>query len=290
MNENKLNIHNFLPIGYDLPCIITINKTINLPLMANARGMNGFTKEVEGLIIKISNVKKNSKIKLLYNTPDSRLYTSINFICSKPISEEEVKELNHIYTEFLKTVSSTEVLNDKFEVYDDEQITYIASNPVQIPSDYFWLAKLFDTPEKQIMYEEFMKDPIIFDRLKLKLKSKGINVHGLNNTAKLPIHLKEPNTGELLISKFVINYFNQYQFAKNYLAHGEETAEFDLGKLLMLDPKFNDFVRNYGALNKGGISENFMSEMAKSIKKVEKNKKLLTWFENDLKVEEAEVE
>ncbi len=173
--------------------------------------------------------------------------------------------------------------------WHSEQEMFMSVLPIQIPQGHYWLGSIFDTPEKQLMYEDFMTDPVIYSRLKrMCLDAKLVVVEEMATTTSLPIHKKDRHTGELLISDKVFKAFTQFQYAQNFL-HGFEvgTAEHQLGKVLMLSPKFCDYmITRAEMLAKGkephNDEENYFTQLDKAIKFIESRSDLIEFYENDL--------
>jgi hypothetical protein len=288
MNELRIKYSSTILEGYNDPCFVHNNRELIVnTIFTNLRAYNGYLIDTTDFKSGCKKVKKLARSIIMFNDPDQKLYLTLKFICSKPLTKEENEILNKEVDEFLSKNPVLKQGQDEIVLFNETQKIYQHAEAIPIPSNLYWLGSLFDTPEKQMMYEEFMSDRIIFQRLKNLCKLKNLKVDGMNTTAQLPVHVKDKNTGEILVSKVLINAFNQYQFAKNYLQFEKETVEYDMGKLLMLDPKFNDFVRKYAELNKTEISDNFKNEVNKSIKRVQKNNYLMKLFESDLMVEEA---
>lgn len=175
------------------------------------------------------------------------------------------------------------------EAWHKDQKVIVEVWPVQPPKGKYWLGSIFDTPEKQVMYEEFLADPVINFRI-----NKFLDVHKIpvdssidrTLTQALPIHSKDKETNELVISDNVLSFFSQYQFAQNYIRGFEPTtAEFVWGKVMMLYPKFCEFMLSCARdlendIKIHNLEENMQNELKKAFKYIEKNKDLLYMYNN----------
>ena len=299
-----MKINNLLPESYHAPCIIVIAGDIKTdhpdPKILNGFGehntdFNEYVLEGEGV-----KFYDSSYMNILWNQVDEKLYTVNRFVVGKPISEELLKKLGEdvqgqwsdgIGEGFeQEPVMTTEDGEEIFiSPWHKDQELHVTMIPVEIPQDHYWLGTLFDTPEKQMMYEDFMCDPVINKRLNKLIDVKKIEVpEGVNrdNTPELPIHKKDKTTGELLISKTILDIFMQYQFAQNYIRGFEpETVEFDAGKLMMLYPRFCEFMMSCAQMQAEGkeirdFTGNYQRELKKAIKYLNKHGELLYMFEN----------
>ena len=248
-------------------------------------------------------VKPGSYMTFLFNEADQKLYTVVKYISGKMMSEKEMNDLAE-YTqsqwsdgigEGYEQMPITEFDGEEcfLSPWHKDQEMFISVLPIQIPAGHYWLGSIFDTPEKQMMYEEFMTDPVMYERFKRMCEVAKLNVTDeMITTTSLPIHKRDRHTGELLISEKVFNTFQQFQYAQNFL-HGFEkgTPENDLGKVLMLAPKFCEYMidrAKYIAEGKEphNDEEKYFLELNKAIKFIESRSNLLSFYENDLQYPE----
>ena len=99
---------------------------------------------------------------------------------------------------------------------------------------------------------------------------------------------KDKNTGEILISDVVYKIFKQYQYAQNFLNTKEfevGSPEHSVGKLMMLYPKFCEFMMHTAQMQQEGkeiydFEGNYNKAVNDAIKYVEKRKDLFDLYEN----------
>lgn len=295
-----MEINNHIPEGYKSPCIIVVagDAKTDFP---NPELLNGYGEDqtdfVEYIDIPAAKIKDGSYMDLLWNKADMKLYSVNKFVTGSPLNEEQMKSLGEqVSGQWSDGVG--EVFEQNPVMQDDEgndvyvspwhieQELHVSQMPIEIPKGHYWLGSLFDTPEKQVMYEEFMVEPIIFDRFVGMLKTKKIKVpEGVTTTTGLPIHKKDRHTGEILISDKVLKVFMQYQFARNYLSFDVGTKEYDLGKVLLLAPKFCEYLMVIAEKQSKGKEvnmDNYFEELGKAIKFIESRPKLFKLYKDDL--------
>jgi hypothetical protein len=269
------------------------------------RSLNGFKLAIEKFDSVQMDKIKYKETRLAYNEPDNSLYLLTEFI-GKIETDEVLRDfvlLNWPKEEIFvtKNFKDTDCFVQISDLNDDVQSVL---QPVIPPKDQHFLGVVFDSPEKQLMYEEFLTDPIIFNRLKSMCKTAKLDItDDMTSSAMLPIHKKDKFTNEILISSRVLNVFNQFQFAQNYIRGFEVgTAEHDLGKMLILDPYFCDYMmmraeRAYNLSKKEQTEEQikdelersnklYQIELERSVKKINKDPYLLSLYENNLVINE----
>lgn len=225
---------------------------------------------------------------LVYNKPDESVYIVSRFMGG--LDERAADSLAHTIIDMWprgKFDVNTEELPGVFVEFPDFEEVIPSLLPLSPPKGYSFLGSVFVTPELQLMYEEFMTDPFIYSRLLKMCKVRGIPVKPeMDNSAALPIHKKDQDTGELLVSDRVLKVFNQYQFSRNYLdGFDAGTAEHDLGKILRLDQKFCEYMMNRAAeaLKGKELSEElYMQNVNQAIGRIQKNAELMNLFINNL--------
>lgn len=299
-----MEINNHCPEGYNLPCFVIVAGKATVEQDIDNQLLNMFEDEStdystllpEGLKDKS---KKISRMTLMWNNPDQMLYTTNKFIFAKPPTEEELTEIgNSVQSEWSgktgeafsrKAVMTYEEEEIFVAPWCEDQDIYTSVLPIQIPEDHYWLGSIFDSPEKMVMYEDFMNDFVVYKRLvKLCEVNKILIPEGVDSSVGLPIHKKDKNTGEILISDVVYKIFKQYQYAQNFLNTKEfevGSPEHSVGKLMMLYPKFCEFMMHTAQMQQEGkeiydFEGNYNKAVNDAIKYVEKRKDLFDLYEN----------
>ena len=293
-----IEVNNHIPEEYKAPCIIVIAGKVSTEF-DTPKLLNGFYHEghdyAEALQDASMKIKADSTLQFMWNTADESLYAVNKLvtgfaldgkqlkIIGASIQKQWVEVANKYYEDVLTTIGEKEVF---IVPSPEDQELHVSQMPIEIPKGHYWLGTIFDSPERQVMYEEFMVDNIIYERLKKMCELGGIPIPAESrSTLSLPIHKKDGNTGEILISEVLLNVFLQYQFARNYLSFDEGTPEFDLGKLLILDPKFCEYLMGVAKRTSEGKevnNDNYADQLNKSIKMVSSKPDLLALYENNL--------
>lgn len=204
---------------------------------------------------------------------------------NKTVTEEEHKK----YAEELiaKFESADKVITEDstLKSIDVEEIE-LATLSLDPPKGYFWLGSIFETPEDQMRYEEFLEDPIMLKRFEKYCDVKKIEIK--EGDVRNSIHVKDSATEEVLVLEYVVKQFEQYMFSSNFIKGFDKgTYEYDLGKVMRLSPKFCDYVFTQAleAEVKGEnleSDEHFENELHRAIKEISKNPYLMGLYENDL--------
>jgi len=296
-------ITNLLPEGYDAPCILLVRGVASTDC-PSPELLNGCDSGEEDLIKKLPETLKEAiydkfaNIVLRYNYPSSELFTTTRYLAPRALSEEQMEELlEFTLTEWENCETMNGDLLDK-EAFDfDSKVDIFPKDgeagvvmlPIEIPENLLWLPSIFDTPEKQMMYEDFMANPLVYERMRKMCENKGIPIpEEATETAALPIHQKEKNTGEILISTTAYEAFRQFQYCQNFLRGFDKgTAEHDMGKLMMLDPKFCEDMMTTTEMKIEGKEihdeeGNYQRSLRQAIKKIQKNPRLMAMYENNL--------
>jgi len=245
-------------------------------------------------------VKGDPVTQVRYDHVDKLLFINESYITSHLLSEKDMGDLakivvknwagnikvddNGVTTDPVITIGKDEVhlrLLPKKESKSE-----VIMIPSILPKGKIWLASLFTSPEEQIMYEQFLGHPVIVDRLKSICKKEGLKFDDKSvDATTLPIHSKDTDSGELVVSDRVVKIFNQYKFCMNFLSHEQGTKEYDLGKVMMLVPKFCDYiitVANRSAEGKEMNEDNYENELIKAINSIAKKPSLMNSYENNL--------
>jgi hypothetical protein len=204
----------------------------------------------------------------------------INLKFTEKDHEERAQEL-------LKALKEAKLeITDKITIKSfDEETVELTLSGVDAPVGYYWLGSLFQTPEDQMRYEDFITDSIITKRLEDHCRVKNIEV---KEDIKSSLHFKDPSTKEILVPEYIVKQFEQYTFCNNFLLGFEpESEEFKLGKLMRLSPRFCDYMFKEAliAQETGEAMTNdemFESELNKALKLITKSPYLMELFEKDL--------
>jgi len=304
----EVKVNNYLNEGYNAPCTIFVTGTAKTRFK-HPELLNGFDDSSWDYTSNIFNkwpeleevLQPKSYMTLLWNKADKKLYSVNKFTVKKPLSEEWLEKI-------AKKVQGqwSDGAGEGFEQspvmeYEGEEVYVspwhkdqelnVAIMPVQLPEGYYFLGTLFDSPERQMMYEEFLECPIMYARLRKMCELAKMDIpEEAETSAALPIHGKDTNTGELLVSEKVLKVFDQYQYAQNYIRGFEPgTAEHGLGKRMMLSPKFCEFMMDTARMQNEGkeihdLEGNYtkaINEADKYILKHPEKKKLFDTYWND---------
>jgi len=295
-----IEVNNHVEPEYKAPCIIVIAGKA-FTEFENPRLLNGFAQMDYDYVANMSTnrfkLKMSSELNFMWNETDKSMYSVNKLVTGLPLSEEDLRVVgkkiqkqwvavaNPIYAE-----ESIMHLEGEEEVFitpsPKDQELFVSQMPIEIPRGHYWLGTLFDTPDKQVMYEEFMVEPVVFDRFVKMCEDKRIPIpKGVTTTSGLPIHKKDGNTGEILISENTLKVFKQYQFARNYLSFDVGTQEYDLGKVLLLVPKFCDYMMHVAeriTAGKETSTDNYMVQLNDAIKYIQKKPSLIKLYESNL--------
>ncbi len=248
----------------------------------------------------INKVKGNPVTTVKYDHVDKLLFINESYITSHLLLEKEMGDLAKIVVENwgcnIKVDNKGITVDPVITIGDDkvhlrllskkESKSEVMMVPSILPKGKIWLASIFTSPEEQIMYEQFLGHPVTVERLKNICKKEGLKFDNKSTDATtLPIHSKDTDSGELVVSDRVVKIFNQYKFCMNFLSHEQGTKEYNLGKVMMLVPKFCDYiitVANRSAEGKEINKDNYENELTKAINYIAKNPSLINSYENNL--------
>ena len=248
----------------------------------------------------LARIHSGGDLVFKFNEPDRKLYVTNRFITKGSLTEEELKLLfkaaKTTWVEFditqpMVLQSPDETIEYRLKIGTDvEEKEYFTGHiPVEIPEGLHWLGAIFDTPEKMMMYEDFMECPIMFRRFKRYLHMKKIPIPAeADCSSMLPIHTKDKSTGEILISTNTLHIFEQYQFCQNFLNTKEfdlESAEHMIGKLMILYPKFCTYIQEVSkAAQEGGTVKfdeaEYDKQVVKAMKYIEQDTELAEFYDN----------
>jgi len=248
-----MKINRIIKEGYKGPCkLIIISQAscnINEPYL-----LNGFKDETDLVPLVNENrkflFKTPANIMLAWDSPRKMLCAVTKFIVKHTSTDEELLKLvEDTITQFTEGVGK-EFTSKPLMTHEEKEVNavitkeevYATLAPVEIPEGYLWLGLVIDSPERQVMYEEFMKDPLVFERLRdLCIKARLNISEEVNSSVGLPIHLRDQTTGELLISQNTAKIFSEFQLAQNLMKVGTDN-ELLLGRLMMLCPFFSEYM------------------------------------------------
>ena len=284
-----MNLNNLCKAGFKgLSTLVVAGK------ISEVRGYD-ISDMLNGFQFELTNIPKEDKTQykdsaLLWNKADKSLYMVTRYIGN--FNEEVADRLAHAVignwpSEFEVKggdVESAVIVKPGIEDVTPSLI------PLIPPKGQHFLGVLFDIPKKQLMYEDFITDPFIYDRMLKLCKSNNLRVTAeMTTTSSLPVHKKDKNTGELLISDRVLRVFEQYQFCQNYLTSFDPgSPEFDLGKTMTLDQVFCSYMmeRARKLEAKKSVSEvNYIEQLTKAARRIMKDPELFRLFKSDLAVE-----
>jgi len=234
--------------------------------------------------------KEKHKIGRLVENPTEGIFIVTEDYTNKNVTKEEhekfAKDTFENWTSVVDTAISEDVTLTKFNE-DTIEVSTLSLDP---PKGYRWLGSIFEEPEDQIRYEEFLEDPLMLERFEHYCNVKKIIIK--NGDVRNSIHVKDTATNELLVLDYVVKQFQQYMFSNNFLlGFDKKSYEYELGKVMRLSARFCDYVFNEAIEAKANntemsIHETFDNELQKAIKDINKNPYLLNLYINDLQLKE----
>lgn len=228
-------------------------------------------------------VDKPVYLKLSFGRTDSILYVSARFIFKSPLSEDDINKLKTFYegilkesTDFKEVPYNEEVL--KLELYNKDQVYVIRQDKMEAPEGYTFITDLVVKGEDSAMYQDFLNNKLMFDRLKYLCDKKGKKVPEEAITGvMLPVHQKDPVTGSTCVMNEVISIFEQFKLAQNYIRGFEEdSSENQMGLLMMLSPEFAEYILMTAKrviMGKVPDEKSHRSQIEKAIKFANKHRK-----------------
>ncbi len=204
----------------------------------------------------------------MFNYPDNSLYAASAFQFKSPLSEEELYELAKVVKEeYSKIVFETKIPVEGSEachvfkgpVLEKESEWFIHQAELVAPQGYKYLEELFIVHKDSDWYEEFLSDKLSIERLVKLCKHKlHLSVpEEVTNAMELPIHTKDELTGAVLVHNSVVEYFDMFRLAQNYVkGFKKDTLEGQLGELMMMDIPFNSYMLTVARRAADGIDPN----------------------------------
>jgi hypothetical protein len=247
--------------------------------------LNGFEVEIKTF--------EEPKIKykgtaIMWNSRDKNLYVVTKYLGM--IDEDKADKLaNNTVDEWPK--GDYAISEDKFpgitvNFTEDLDEVFPSMLPLIAPKGKHFLGVIFETPEMQMMYEDFLSDHFMYARVRKLCIDNGLEVtKKMTKMSDLPVHVRDTNTGEILISDKMVKLFSQFQFCRNFLVQGVGTAEHDLGKIMMLDLIFCDYMMNRAELVSKGkevSEENYTVQVTAAVKRLEADEVKMLSYENNL--------
>jgi len=243
--------------------------------------MNGYKNNEFNLLKEIDNkwlefiYSNNVPLSIGYNhfTAKNYLYVCLSFLS---MTEEQIKELESIVTAIVKPLD-LKALFPKIE----KELLFVGSDTVKFV-DKVELGKtlpvrfLFSSPEDIKVYERFSKSQIMRKHIDFVCTTNGLGKPKSETTyEKLPIHDIEVNTTTLLLHSKIVPLFRIFKVANEYLMkHNPDQIEFELGKLMLLDLTFGEFLINaFASINEKTDLEKVTNKVLKKANQtIKKNK------------------
>ena len=243
--------------------------------------MNGYKNNEFNLLKEIDNkwlefiYSNNVPLSIGYNhfTAKNYLYVCMSFLS---MTEEQIKELESIVTAIVKPLD-LKTLFPKIE----KELSFVESDTVKFV-DKVELGKflpvrfLFTSPEDIKVYERFSKSKIMRKHIDFVCTTNSLGKPKSETTyEKLPIHDIEVNTTTLLLHSKIVPLFRIFKVANEYLMkHNPDQIEFELGKLMLLDLTFGEFLINaFASINEKTDLEKVTNKVLKKANQtIKKNK------------------
>lgn len=194
-------------------------------------------------------IEGNTYLRLSYGKTDNIIYVAGKFTFKTALTEKEINTLKEFYVDILKTSTDfTEVDYEgkamKINLYYEDQMYIVNQDPLEAPEGYTFLNDLVTGKKELTMYHEFLNNKLMFDRLKYLCVKKGKKVPKESITGvMLPVHQKDAISGATCVMNESISIYEQYKLAQNYInGFEEESAEYQMGVLMMLAPEFAEYI------------------------------------------------
>lgn len=201
-----------------------------------------FEKIKEDTSLKTKLFSESVNVKLFYNMPNDTLYLLANVLFNEEFNENDDMVLKHILITQIYKEEYSLPFGDKTIILKPtgtENILYRTEHNL-VPKDFLLLRSVLTTAKDHAMYEDFMRNPIVFKQLKKLCELKGFPTSEDASTGfHLPIHRKDPNTGVVYLYKNLLQLFKQFQLAQNFLqGFAKDTFEYEMGKLMLARQDF----------------------------------------------------
>jgi hypothetical protein len=228
------------------------NLVFCMPLANEEKTLNGFQDEKHNLAVIVKQVSPENILsrkvfaKLVYNYPEDKLYLAASVV-SKPLNEEEIKKLEASLEiqvgNILLQFSTSKMPDLKLEPGTGKNLFYV--EPIKTPKGYKILESEIKTEKDHLMYEEFCSNEFAVKEVYHMCTSRlmPMNKFDGKNIMTMPVHKKDNSTGVLFVADFIVPAFRRYQLAMNFIkGFPEDSAEFQIGKLMLLRREFSEFV------------------------------------------------
>lgn len=243
--------------------------------------MNGYKNKDLNLLEKIDSkwlefiYSNNVPLSIGYNNfiAKNYLYVCMSFLS---MTEEQIKELEIEVTHIIKNVG----LKSAFPKIEKE-LLFVESDTVKFVDkvelgNFIPVRFLFSSPEDIKVYERFSKSKIMRKHIDFACTTNGLGKPKAETTyEKLPIHDIEINTTTLLLHSKIVSLFRVFKVADEYLMkHNPDQIEFELGKLMLLDLSFADYLINMFSTvtEKTNIEKATQKVLKKANQTIKKNK------------------
>jgi len=243
--------------------------------------MNGYKNNEFNLLKEIDNkwlefiYSNNIPLSIGYNhfTAKNYLYVCLSFLS---MTEEKIKELEAIVTAIVKPLD-LKTLFPKIE----KELLFVESDTVKFVDKvelgrFLPVRFLFSSPEDIKVYDRFSKSKIMRKHIDFVCTTNSLGKPKAETTyEKLPIHDIETNTTTLLLHSKIVPLFRVFKVANEYLMkHNPDQVEFELGKLMLLDLSFGEFLINaFSSINeKTDLEKVTQKVLKKANQTIKKNK------------------
>jgi hypothetical protein len=191
---------------------------------------------------------KSIPLRIGYNKATNKNYVYVCMSISDQMTEEVIKSLDSICSEIIKKQDLNilfPTIKKKFKIIKDATtIPYLDSEK---PRDYILTRALTNNEDDLKLYTKFSKSLLMNLHLKFlcAIKKLGIDKNKDYTFSQLPIHNIDLETETLLIHKGVLESYSVFRAANQLLVDNtDDTREYEIAKLMMLDLSFGKFVLN----------------------------------------------
>jgi len=244
--------------------------------------MNGYINKDFNLLTILDNkwipliFSKSIPLRIGYNSAVNKNYVYVSMAISSDLTEEMIKLLESETTKIVLQ-QNLKVLFPKIEkdlTFIDEvkAIPYIDSDKMK---DHILLRAITNTIDDLKIFEKMSSSSLMREHIAFMatVNHLGIKKDKEYKFSELPIHDIEPGTNTLLIHKKILPMFRIFKVANDILVNNDsDTVHYELGKLMLLDLTFGEFVLNTLAGTKPEDTEPMKKVMKKAKSTVKKNK------------------
>jgi len=244
--------------------------------------MNGYINKDFNLLTILDNkwvpliFSQSVPLRIGYNSAINKNYVYVSMSISSAISEETIKFLESETTKIV-LAQDLKVLFPKIEksltlIPEVKAIPFMDSDKMK---DHILLRAITNTVDDLKLFEKMsfcslMREHIAF---MATVNHLGIKKDKEYKFSELPIHDIEPGTNTLLIHKKILPMFKVFKVANDLIINNDsDTVHYELGKLMLMDLTFGEFVLNTLAGTKPEDTEPMKKVMKKAKATVKKNK------------------